>query len=338
MKLAWGLLWEKSRKPLKTAWLIMAGVVAIYIGAIGPMDAGRGIATERGAGLAAMSTGLLQSTGYSMGVIGGVPGYAMRSKVVAMNYVDSRPGSEDRKTIRTALLDAITKSPRDTGEQIRKLTEQAGGFVEKAETYGEGTSSSVSIVVRVPAGKFEEVRAAIQKLGLRVVSENLQAQDVTKQYVDQDAQLRNLRAQENQYLSILKSAKTVQDTLDVSEKLDEVRGQIEQQQAEFTLLSKQIETVALSISLHAEADTQVFGIQWRPIYQLKLSARRGIESVGDYAASMASFLFYLPSILLWLVTILIGAAVGWRVLRWAGRVLFRARSVNAAIPESISEK
>jgi hypothetical protein len=338
MKLAWGLLWEKSRKPLKTAWLITAGVVAIYIGGIGPMDAGRGIATERGTGLAAMSTGLPQSTRYSMGFIGGVPGTAMQSKVAAMNYVDRLPGSEDRKTIRTASLDAITKNPRDAGEQIRKLIEQAGGFVEKSEAYGEGISSSVSIVVRVPAGKFEEVRAAIQKLGLRVVSENLQAQDVTKQYVDEDAQLRNLRAQENQYLSILKSARTVKDTLDVSEKLDEVRGQIEQQQAEFTRLSKQVETVALSISLHAEADTQVFGIQWRPIYQLKLSARHGIESGGDYAASMASFLFYLPSILLWLMTILIGAAVGWRVLRWAGRLLFRARSMNAAIPESMPQK
>jgi hypothetical protein len=153
MKLAWGLLWEKSRNRLKAAWLIAAGVVAIYIGAIGPMDTGHGIATERGTGLAAMSTGLAQSTRYSMGVIGGVPGYALQSKATAVNYVDSLPGPEDRKTIRTASLDAITKSPRDEGEQIRKLTEQAGGFVEKSEAYGEGISSSVSIVVRGPGRK-----------------------------------------------------------------------------------------------------------------------------------------------------------------------------------------
>jgi predicted membrane protein len=44
--------------------------------------------------------------------------------------------------------------------------------------------------------------------------------------------------------------------------------------------------------------------------------------VGDYAASMSSFIFYLPTVLLWLATILIGAALGWRILRWAGRVLF----------------
>jgi hypothetical protein len=37
---------------------------------------------------------------------------------------------------------------------------------------------------------------------------------------------------------------------------------------------------------------------------------------------MGAFLFYLPTVLLWLATILIGAAVGWRILRWAGRLLF----------------
>ena len=37
--------------------------------------------------------------------------------------------------------------------------------------------------------------------------------------------------------------------LAVTEHLSEVRGQIEQQQAEFNALSRQIETVALTISL-----------------------------------------------------------------------------------------
>jgi hypothetical protein len=32
--------------------------------------------------------------------------------------------------------------------------------------------------------------------------------------------------------------------------------------------------------------------------------------------------FYLPTILLWLFTILAGAAVGWRILKWAAQRLF----------------
>jgi hypothetical protein len=114
----------------------------------------------------------------------------------------------------------------------------------------------------------------------------------------------------------------VKDTLEVSDKLNEVRGAIEERQAEFEALSKQVETVAINITLRAESDAQVFGLHWRPLYQLKMAAREGLDGLGDYAASMAAFVFYLPTILLWLFTILAGAAIGWRILRWAAKAFF----------------
>ena len=133
---------------------------------------------------------------------------------------------------------------------------------------------SASVTISVPTTRFEEARSEIRKLGLRVEADRLEAQDVTKDYVDREARLRNLRAQEAQYLGILKQAKTVKDTLEVSDKLNEVRSEIEQQQAEFEALSKQVEMVAIGVSLRAEADVQAFGLHWRPLYQLKLSPRR----------------------------------------------------------------
>jgi hypothetical protein len=104
--------------------------------------------------------------------------------------------------------------------------------------------------------------------------------------------------------------------------LNEVRGAIEERQAEFEALSKQVETVAINITLRAEADAQVFGLNWRPLYQLKMAAREGLDGLGDYAASMTVFVFYLPTVLLWLFTILAGAAIGWRIFRWAARAFF----------------
>ena len=230
-----------------------------------------------------------------------------------------------RKMIRTSSLDMLVKSPKDEADKIRAIAQQAGGFLVTSDSSGAGDTSSASVTVRVPIGKFEQVHAEVIKLGLKIESEKLEAQDVTKQYVDQEARLRNLRAQETQYLGILKQAKTVKDTVEVSEKLNEVRLQIEQQQAEFEALSKQVETVALTVSLHAEAEAQVFGLHWRPLYQLKVAAREGIDGIGDYAAAMAGFVFYIPAIILWLATILIGAALIWRIMRWAWRLLFASR-------------
>ena len=134
-----------------------------------------------------------------------------------------------------------------------------------------------------------------------------------------------IRAEETQYLTILKQAKTVKDTLDVSEKLNGVRSEIEQQQAEFETLSKQVETVAITVSLHSEAEADLFGLHWRPLYELKLAVMEGLEGLADYATAMSSLVFYLPAILLWLATILVGAALGWRALRVGVRLLFTGK-------------
>lgn len=224
----------------------------------------------------------------------------------------------ERRIIRTSSLDMVVQHPAEVTEKITALAESLGGYLVSGNGGGE-SATAATLTIRVPAERFDQVRAQIRKLGLRVESERIDAQDVTRQYVDQDANIRNLRAEEAQYLAILKQANTVKDMLAVSEKLSRVRGQIEQQQAEFNALSKQIETVAIAISLRTEAEAQVFGLDWRPLYQLKLGLRDGVESVANYAAAMTAILFYLPALVLWVGTIGLGVWVGWRTVLWTGR-------------------
>jgi hypothetical protein len=137
-----------------------------------------------------------------------------------------------------------------------------------------------------------------------------------------EARIRNLQAQEAQYLEIMRSARKVQDMLDVSEKLSEVRGEIEQQQAEFEALSKQIEMVSIAISLRAQAKPESFGLNWQPLRQLQIASRYALEGIADYASVMVAAILYLPVILLWAGTVILATALGWRALRWVARVFF----------------
>lgn len=183
---------------------------------------------------------------------------------------------------------------------------------------------NATLTIRVPASRLEDAKANLKKLALYVENEKSTAQDVTRQYVDTDARLRNLRAQESQYLQIMKSAVKVQDMLDVSEHLSAVRGEIEQQQAEFQKLSTQIEMATLVVSLRPQIDTAAFGLNWRPLYQLKIAVRQALDGLADYASTMASIVLYLPVLLLWGATILLGAVVGWRIVRWTFLTFFAA--------------
>jgi len=230
--------------------------------------------------------------------------------------------SADRKIMRTGSLELTVKNPTEAAEQVRIMAERMGGYLESAQIGGTKDAPVANITIRVPAMHFEDAKAAIRQLASRVESEKTDAQDVTRQYVDLEARLRNLRAEEAQYLTIMKSAYKVDDLLSVSQKLSEVRGDIEQQQAEFQALSKQVETVAITVSLRAVADAKVFGLNWRPLYQLKIAARDGVDALADYASTMAVILFYVPVILAWGLTILLAIVIGWRLVHWVARRFF----------------
>ena len=237
-------------------------------------------------------------------------------------------GGIDRKIVRTSSLDLVVQHPVEIADKITTLAESFGGYVETSNSGGQNATSG-TLTIRVPANQFEKVRAEIRKLGLRVESEKVDAQDVTRQFVDQDARIRNLRAEEAGYLFIMKQATTVKDMLAVSEQLSQVRGEIEQQQAEFNALSRQIETVAIAISLRTEPPAPGFMLNWHPGEQLRQSLHDGLDSVGTYAATITAILFYLPATLLWVATIGLSALVAWRIVRW-GKRWFPAKPVDSA--------
>jgi len=337
-------------RNLKTGWLVTAGIVALYVGVIRPHESLRGINNSRAAGLAEqrvdplglwhqarfarlaqVSRDQIPDADKSFEEPPRIQTMAMLSASVAPAE-ESQDADSDRKMVRTSSIDLIVQRPAEAAEKIRKLAESVGGFLVSSQVSGNPDSTGGSLTVRVPAARFEEARAEILKLGLRVENERLEAQDVTREYVDQAANLRNLRAEEAQYLTILKQARTVKDTLDVSEKLSAVRGQIEQQQAEFDALSKQIETVAINVLLRAEAEARVFGLNWRPLYQMKLALRDGLDGLANYASTMTAIVFYLPAVALWLATIMVSAALAWRILRWAARRAFGAK-ITATAPQ-----
>ena len=330
-------LWHQNQDRLKIGWLGIAVLAAIYYGSMAPKQAFRGISMQRESALADVENLRHQhwfqthlptlpeshAEGATGGVIGGMPGGVAKFQQNA---------EQDRKIARTSSLALVAEKPAEAAARIQQLAERAGGFLVSWEANGDKEATRVNVALCVPADRFEFTRAEIRKIAQRVESEQVQAEDVSRQYVDEEARLRNLRAEEAQYLAILKLARTVKDTLDVSEKLNQTRSDIEQQQSEFNTLSKQVELVAVNISLRKETEAQVFGLPWRPGYEFNLAARLGLEGVIDYATAILSFLFYLPAIALWLATFLAGAACSWRILRWSARKWFagsKAPAVNA---------
>ncbi|HZC22160.1 MAG TPA: DUF4349 domain-containing protein, partial [Candidatus Binatia bacterium] len=208
----WSSFWKNSRN-LKMGWLVAAAITALYVGVVRPHELQYGINNSKGTGLAEFRTepiGLWKANGLSgyhagwdrsptSGVVGGVPGAVPhRIATQQMEVMNASlapppaPSAENRKMVRTASLDLVVKDPGEIAEKIRALSESMGGFLVSSEIRGEQEFGGGSVTIRIPAARFEEARAQIRRLGLRVENEKIEAEDVTRQYVDQAAGLRNL--------------------------------------------------------------------------------------------------------------------------------------------------
>jgi Domain of unknown function (DUF4349) len=217
------------------------------------------------------------------------------------------------KIIHKAELALQVTNCAETQKKIEALAADEGGFLESSTL----EENSAEIKLRVPSARFDEVRGKLRDLAVRVRQDSISAADVSKQYVDREARLRNMRAQEQQFLEIMKKAHTVPDVLAVSKELDQVRGEIERADAEFRHLKDQIDMAQFTIRLFSEASPT----RWTP----RATAKSAVHDLVESLASLGDFLIWLvvnlPVLVLWIVTVLLLAAFCWYILRKAWRFL-----------------
>lgn len=281
-----------------------------------------GPACEKRAALMQRTQGSAEPSGYfRVASSGGGGGDRQENQAILRLVAEQTEATPTiRKIVRNGSLELLVANVGQTASKIGTIVSDMGGFVEKSTQTNTGGNTAV-ITVRVPAGSLDRLMAEVKKLALNVDRENVEARDVTRDYIDLDARLRNAQAEEAQYLQILKRATTIKDTLEGAEKLSSVRGRIEQLQGEMKYLTTQIDMSSLEISLRGEAGTAVLGIHWRPLRQAKVALGDMISGLADWADSVIAFLINLPLIVVWIVSVLALVVISIRLLRFCWRKL-----------------
>ena len=158
--------------------------------------------------------------------------------------------TEDRKIVRTG---SITMEVSDIGKSQADITDFASqykGYVVSSNQRADQEYPTGYISIRIPAGSFNDVMQKIRALALKVTYENTNSQDVTEQYMDLEAQLKNYQATETQYLELLKKADNVKDILEVQRELSNVRGNIERVKGRMQYLERTSDMSLIEITLN----------------------------------------------------------------------------------------
>lgn len=235
----------------------------------------------------------------------------------------------DRKVIRKGTVEVVVDNPATALERIAAIARQYQGYVVSSELVGRQENQHGNITIRVPASHFDDARAELKKLAKRIETEQTSADDVTMQYAENEATLRNYRAEEASYLQIMQHAGSIKDTLQVAEELSDVRGRIERLGAEMRTMSMQTEMTAIQVSVNTEPVVAA-PVRWRPIYELRTAWNDGVGALTDYFTAMMAILLYIPAVLAWIATILIGGKLTWMLVRFGWRFLSGHRSEATA--------
>ncbi|MEK7070433.1 MAG: DUF4349 domain-containing protein [Patescibacteria group bacterium] len=276
-------------------------------------------------------------------MMAGTPSY---EKMMEQDFSDSNSSPRsagpsavaiDRKIIKNGSLSLLVEKAEDAVSVITKIAENAGGFVENAtisdsnncvyQRYSQPCTQqavkSGNITIRVPADKFEDSFASIRTLAIKVESENNNSRDVSAEFTDQQAKLKNMKAEEVQYQEIMKRAVKIEDVLSVTKQLTDVRGRIDVLQGQINYLSRQVDMSTISVDLRSEANIGSVGNEWRPVSVAKQALKDMLTLLTEYVNGIIVFIIHIPIYLLhvlaWLVYFffwVFGLYLIWQVLKY----------------------
>lgn len=217
-----------------------------------------------------------------------------------------------RQVIRAAVLRVEVVKFEEGSKALVRIAESSGGFIADSNISQEEPPYG-TFTLRVPAVRFSEVLDRVGALG-KVTGRRVSGQDVTEEFVDLRARIRNLEHHERQLLTFMEKAVKVADLLAIEQELTRVRGEIEQQTGRLRFLGNRVEMATVEVGLYEKAK-QSSGLFWDFSASLQKVRTAFLGTIRQVLAA-SERLFVLISAL---VPLALLALAGWGLIRWLAR-------------------
>jgi hypothetical protein len=207
--------------------------------------------------------------------------------------------SSDRIVIQDSGLSLQVEDVQKTIDEIEKTTKEFGGFlITYRLSKPEGVASG-SISIRVPEDKRKEAMTAYKSMAVKVVSESVNGNDVTNEYVDLEARLEVLNKTKIKYEEILQKAEKVTDLMSVQQQLTSLQSQIDnlKGQQKYYEQSAKLSKITIYLSTDELALPYAPTNEWRPTVIFKEAVRSLVGAVRGIGSLTIWIVVFLPIII-----------------------------------------
>jgi len=155
---------------------------------------------------------------------------------------------QQRKLIKDGVLEFETDNSNDTRVKLSKLINEYEGYISSESMIDESNRTGIELIVRIPEGNYEQFwEKSIQGIAVFERKER-SVNDVTDQFIDINARLKNKKALEERYLMLLSKANTINSMMEIEEELSKLRGDIESIEGRLRKMNNQVSYATIQLT------------------------------------------------------------------------------------------
>lgn len=158
--------------------------------------------------------------------------------------------SPDRYLIKRASVSLESDDVAATVELIIEAARLIDGYVASMQDHTDGLGRNAAMIeIRVPQTELESSMLQLETFG-RVMSRQITSEDVTEDFLDTEARLRNLKQTEERLLGHLAKAIELEEILKAEKEISRVRAEVEQLEGRMRHLSQRIAFSSIQITVN----------------------------------------------------------------------------------------
>ncbi len=240
-----------------------------------------------------------------------------------------------RKLIRTVNLSAETREFDKFIANITSKIDSLGGYVESSDINGNSydtySTRSAYIVARIPENKLDGFVTGVEEAS-NITNKNERAEDVTLQYADVEAHRDSLKIEQARLNELLEQADTLENIIELENRLAEVRYEIESYESRLRLMSNQVQFSTVNLDVY-----EVKEYTPEPVVELSFgqrlyaeftdSCKTAWETIQDF---VIGFIAFIPLLLVILVILFVIFIIVFAIVKAIIAIVRSSRRKKAA--------